>query len=79
MSADYVIRYGNESKTERSDYDTLPNIKKQFEKLKSDSGVIWAEILYEPLNEEDKQIVIDEFEKQVVDFFGQKVVINIGQ
>lgn len=78
ISEDYVVRYGYENKTNRTDYDTLPNAKKQFEKLKRDSGVTWAELLHEPLDDEDKQIVIDSFEKPVIEFLGQKIVINIG-
>ena len=75
---DYVLRYGAENTTNRTDYDTLPNIRKIFNKLKKDSSVIWAEILYEPLENEDVQELIDEFEKPVINFFGHNVVVNIG-
>lgn len=78
MNADYVLRYRYENKTNRTDYDTLPNIRKIFNKLKKDSSVVWAEILYEPLDKEDVQELVDEFEKPVIDFFGKKCVINIG-
>lgn len=74
---DYVLRYGNDECVNRSDYDTLPNIRKQFEKLKKDSSVTWAEILHEPLDAEDVQEVIDTFEKPVIDVLGMKVVVNI--
>lgn len=75
---DYVLRYGNENTTNRTDYDTLQNIRKIFNKLKKDSSVTWAEILHEPLEKEDVQELIDEFEKPVIDFLGNKIVVNIG-
>lgn len=74
---DYVLRYGGETSTNRTNYDTLPNIRKTFNKFKKDSSVLWAEILYEPLEKEDVQELIDEFEKPVIDFFGRSVVVNI--
>ena len=78
MSEDYVVRYGYENKTNRTEYTTQEKARKEFEKLKLDSSVTWAELLYEPLAEEETQILIDEFEKQIIYFFGQKLVFNIG-
>ncbi len=77
MSEDYVVRYGNQNGViDRTFYTTYKQALKQFNKFKQDSDITWAELLYEPLNE-DVQQVVDSFEKQVVNVLGVDVVINL--
>ena len=74
---EYIVRYGNESFTTRTDYQPLQECTKFFNKLKSDSKVVWAEIIHEPLDSYDEQIILDSFEKQIIDILGKKVVVNL--
>ena len=74
---DYFVRYGDNVCTSRTDYEPLEKCIKFFNKLKSDSKVIWAEIIHEPLDLCDEQIVVDNFEKQTINMLGKQVVVNI--
>jgi hypothetical protein len=74
---DYVMRYGNDIETNRTDYGSLNEIQKEFQKKKKDSSCIWAEILFEPLNVSDKQVIIDSFEKEITNIFGKNCVVNL--
>jgi hypothetical protein len=74
---DYVMRYGNDIETNRTDYDSLNEIQKEFQKKKKDSSCICAEILFEPLNIPDKQVIINSFEKEIINIFGKKCVVNL--
>ena len=74
---DYIVRYGYKDTYNRTDYKTLEQCKKQFKKFKADSRVTWAEIIYEPLDNEEETQIIDSFKKQVINVLGKEVVINI--
>jgi hypothetical protein len=84
---DYVLRFGNQTETYRTDYGSLKDVQRIFDKKKKDSGCTWAEILYEPLFKKDKtgeitedketQVIIDSFSKKVIELFGKECVINI--
>ena len=75
---EYVVRYGNEeSVLGRSDYDTLKNCEKFISKLTNNSDVTWFELLYEPLDEDDAQYIVRRGEKDLIDLFGNKVVVNV--
>jgi adenosine deaminase len=74
---DYVMRYGNDKVTNRTDYSSLNNILAEFSKKKKDSNCTRAEVIFEPLDVLDKQVIIDCFEKKVIDIFGKKCVVNL--
>ena len=74
---DFVIRYGDEEQIFRTQYMTFKDANKEFNKLKLDSKVIWAELIYEDLNKLDHQEVLDSFEKQVQDFGFCKFVMPL--
>lgn len=76
MKRDYIIRFEQNGEIKRNFHDTLTKQEKEFEKMKKDSSIIWAELLHEPLEEDDVQHVIDSFEKNVVEVLGQRIVLN---
>lgn len=63
------IQYKN-GKYEVTDWMTESKARKKFENLKKkrlEKEVLWCELVYSSLEDEDEEIVIDDFESQVID------------
>lgn len=71
---DYIVRYGecdsycNGDYISRTEYMTFKDAYNKFNKMKIDSKIIWAQLIFEDLDIPDHQKVIAEFEKPVMDF-----------
>ena len=54
---------------------------KKFRALKRDSKCVWAELIHSPLDEdaEDREVVVAEFTKRVVDVFSKEVVLPLKE
>lgn len=71
---DYIIRYGecdshyNGDYIGRTQYMTFKDAYKEFNKMKTNNNVIWAQLIFEDLDIPDHQEIVIEFEKEVMDF-----------
>lgn len=75
---EYVVRYGNDgSFTDRSDYMDKDNAKRFYDKIKLDTNITWKELLYEPLDEEEGQYIIESDSVRVVDLGICKIAVPI--
>ena len=55
---DYVVRYGGSNYIGRSEYVNKRKAEKIYDKINLDTKTTWKELLYEPLDEPEKQIII---------------------
>lgn len=77
MLCDFVVRYGNDRMTARSFYDTYDQILKEFESIKLDLSTTWKEIIWEPLDKKEVQVVVKEEEVKIVEILGKKFVVPV--
>ena len=75
MDNDYVVRFGGETFTDRSNYMTEKEAHKLYDKVKLNTSTTWKELLYEPLEEPEKQEVVRSDAVKVVDLGLCKVVV----
>ena len=75
MLCDFVVRYGNSDLSARSYYMTYDEALKEFESVKLDLSTTWKEIIWEPLDREEVQVVMKEEEVKVIEIFGKKLVV----
>lgn len=77
MLCDFVVRYGNRDLSARSYYMTYDQALKEFESVKLDLSTTWKEIIWEPLDRVDVQVVVKEEEVKIVEVLGKKFVVPI--
>lgn len=72
---DFIVRYGNNTSINRGFFDTYAQVKKEFNSIKLDARTIWKQILWEPLDKPDVQVVIKEESVRVIEMLGTKFVV----
>lgn len=72
---DYVIRYGNDNTTNRTDYMTLNKAEKEYNKIQLDVNTTWKELIHEPLEQEDVQNILKSDSVQIVDIGICKITV----
>ena len=75
MLCDFVVRYGNDTSVNRGFFDTYAQVEKEFNSIKLDSKTTWKQILWEPLDKSDVQVVIKEESVRVIEVLGVKFVV----
>ena len=75
MANDYVVRYGGETFTDRSDYMTEKEAHKFYDKIELTTSTTWKELLYEPLEEPEKQEIVRSDAVKVMDLGICKVAV----
>ena len=75
MLCDFVVRYGNDTSVNRGFFDTYAQVEKEFNSIKMDSKTTWKQILWEPLDKTDVQVVIKEESVRVIEVLGAKFVV----
>ena len=76
---DYVVRYGGESFTQRSLYMTEAEAIKFYAKVELNTSTTWKEMLYEPLEEPEKQAVVRSDAVKVIDLGIGKVAVPVRE
>lgn len=75
MLCDFVVRYGNNNSVNRGFFDTYDQVMKEYDSIKLDEKITWKQIIWEPLNNPDKQVVIKEDSVRVIEILGAKLVV----
>lgn len=75
MLLDFVVRYGNDKETHRGFYDTYDDVMKEYNSITLDVNVTWKEILWEPLDKPDVQVIVKQDEVKVMEILGAKFVV----
>ena len=80
VSEDYKVRYQRlDGTAEVSDWYDRQGARRFFNRLKDEKVKVtwWAELVYSPIDDEVEldEIIVDDFERKVVDLFGHKVLI----
>lgn len=75
MLCDFVVRYGNDTSVNRGFFDTYAQVEKEYDSIKLDARITWKQILWEPLNKPDVQVVIKEDSVRVVEVLGMKMIV----
>ena len=75
MLCDFVVRYGNDTSVNRGFFDTYAQVEKEFNSIKLDAKTTWKQILWEPLDKPDVQVVIKEESVRVIEVLGTKFVV----
>ena len=75
MLCDFIVRYGNNTSVDRGFFDTYTRVKKEFDSIKLDEKITWKQIIWEPLDKPDVQMVIEEESVKVVEVLGIKFVV----
>ena len=75
MRYDYVVRFGGETFTNRTDYMTEKEAHKFYDKLELDISTTWKELLHEPLEEAEKQVIVKSDAVKVMDLGICKVAV----
>ena len=73
---DYIVRFGNNSSINRSDYMNEKDANKFYDKLKLDVNITWKELIHEPLDIPDKQEICRSDSVRVIDLGFTKFVIG---
>lgn len=76
MQEDYVVRYGGDDWVKRSFYETKKNALKIYTSIKLDKKTRWKELIYEPLEDEERQDVILRDEVKVLSVLGVEFVVS---
>lgn len=74
MFCDFVVRYGNDTSVNRGFFDTYAQVEKEYDSIKLDARITWKQILWEPLNKPDVQVVVKEDSVRVVEVLGMKMI-----
>jgi hypothetical protein len=72
---DYFIRYGSNTTINRSDYMTLKEAEKEYNRKQLNINTIWKELIYEPLEQEEVQNILKSDSVKVIDLGICKVII----
>lgn len=72
---DFVVRYGNDTSVNRGFFDTYAQVEKEFNSIKLDTKTTWKQILWEPLDKPDVQVVVKEESVRVIEVLGVKFVV----
>ena len=75
MADDYVVRFGGETFTDRSLYMTKKEATKFYDKLELNTSTTWKELLYEPLEEPEKQVIVRSDSVKVMDLGFCKIAV----
>ena len=75
MLCDFVVRYGNDTSVNRGFFDTYAQVENEFNSIKLDAKTTWKQILWEPLDKPDVQMVIKEESVRVIEVLGAKFVV----
>ena len=75
MLCDFVVRYGNNTSVNRGFFDTYAQVEKEFNSIKLDVITTWKQLLWEPLDKPDTQVVIKEESVHVIEVLGTKFVV----
>ena len=73
---DFIVRYGNDTSVNRGFFDTYVQVEKEFNSIKLDVRTTWKQILWEPLDKPDTQVVIKEESIRVIEVLGVKFVVT---
>ena len=76
MLCDFVVRYGNDTSVNRGFFDTYTQVEKEFNSIKLNANITWKQILWEPLNRPNTQIILKEESVRVIEVLGAKFVIS---
>lgn len=71
----YFIRYGSDTTTNRSDYMTLKEAEKEYNRKQLDINITWKELIHEPLEEEDTQNILKSDSIKIIDLGICKVTV----
>ena len=72
---EYVVRYGSSSGPKRSDYMNAKEAAEFYDKIQLGTEVTWKEILYEPLDDEERQDIVRSEEVKVLDLGLCKIAV----
>lgn len=78
MNEDYIVRYGNnDTYINRTDYMCKKEALKAYDKINlgNETGLIWKELLYEPLEEKETQYIIKSDSVKIVDLGICKIAV----
>lgn len=79
MSDEYKVRYQRlgSNAPQVTEWMTKEEARSRFNRFKISLKVIWAELVYSSLDDDadDEEVVIDDFEYNVVDLFGHLVLV----
>lgn len=75
MLCDFVVRYGNDTSVNRGFFDTYAQVEKEYNSIKLDAQTTWKQILWEPLDKHDVQVVIKEDSIRIIEVLGMKIVV----
>lgn len=75
MLCDFVVRYGNDTSVNRGFFDTYAQVEKEYNSIKLDARITWKQILWEPLNKSDTQVIVKEDSVRIVEVLGKKIVV----
>lgn len=75
MLCDFVVRYGNDTSVNRGFFDTYAQVEKEYDSIKLDAQTTWKQILWEPLDKHDVQVVVKEDSIRVIEVLGMKIVV----
>lgn len=64
---DFIVRYGGEDSVSRTDYLTEKEAIKFYNKLELDTVITWKELIHEPIDEPEVQVVIMSASVKVID------------
>lgn len=77
MDDDYYVRYGdNNGYVDRTFYDNKENTLKEYDNLKLSEKITWKELIHEPLNQEEEQIIIKSDEAETITIGKTKYVVH---
>lgn len=76
MYCDFIIRYGNDCETHRGFHDTYDNVMKEYNSIKLNANVTWKQVLWEPLDKSDVQVVVKEDSVKVMEILGAQFIIQ---
>lgn len=76
MLCDFVVRYGNDTSVNRGFFDTYAQVEKEYNSIKLDAQITWKQILWEPLDKHDVQVVVKEDSIRVIEVLGMKIVVS---
>lgn len=77
MLCDFVVRCGSDNHVSRGFFDTYEQVLREYDSIKLDERTTWKQILWEPLDKPNVQVIIKEDSVNVIKALGMIIVVPV--